>query len=140
MCNTAKCELLFILDTGHQFQALKKMTACEKTEGKGLLPIKGEERKHDQYEGGARAGRPKTNCVGQGEGTVAGWTSTESLPVRSLAPLSWLSQLKDALLGKWLAVGLTALPWCTPAGQTHSGPGILPIICFCLPVPLRSSA
>lgn len=46
MCNTAKCELPFMLVAGHQFQALKKMTACEKTEGKGLPPIKGEARKH----------------------------------------------------------------------------------------------
>lgn len=60
MCNTAKCELLFILDAGPQFQALKKRTACEKTEGKGLPPIKGEDRKLEQYERGARAGRPKT--------------------------------------------------------------------------------
>lgn len=74
------------------------------------------------------APRLSSGPCGAGEGTVAGWTSMESLPVTSLAPLSWLSQLKDALLGKWLTVGLTTLLSCTPAGQTNSGAGILTII------------
>lgn len=42
---------------------------------------------------------------------------------RPLQPsLSWKCQRKDVLPGK-RPVGLSVLPWCTPAGQTNSGAG-----------------